>query len=150
MPQSFACLYVHLIFSTKDRQPWLEEAWFPELRQYFAGTLRDQGSKLIVGGGVADHVHLLMSMAKQVSLSNIVRDLKAHSSGWIHREFSHMQEFAWQAGYSAFSVSYSGLREVQRYIENQKEHHRTRTFREELLAFLKKHHVEFDERYVFD
>ena len=150
MPQSLASLYVHLIFSTKDRRPWLEEAWFPELRKYFAGTVRAQGSKLIAGGGTNDHVHLLLSMAKQVSLSDLVRDLKSNSSGWIHREFPEMHDFAWQTGYAAFSVSFSGRGQVQRYIENQREHHRRRTFEEELLAILKKHEMEFDERFLLD
>ncbi|MEX0793759.1 MAG: IS200/IS605 family transposase [Pirellulaceae bacterium] len=150
MPQSFACLYVHLIFSTKNRRPWIEEGWFPELKKYFAGTLRGQGSKLIDCDGVADHVHLLFSQSKQVSLSDLTRDLKANSSGWIHREYPQLKEFAWQSGYAAFSVSYSGIPDVQRYIANQREHHRTRSFREELVAFLEKHHVEYDERYLFD
>ncbi|MEX2358675.1 MAG: IS200/IS605 family transposase, partial [Pirellulaceae bacterium] len=124
MPQSFACLYVHLIFSTKNRRPWIEEGWFPELKKYFAGTLRGQGSKLIDCDGVADHVHLLFSQSKQVSLSDLTRDLKANSSGWIHREYPQLKEFAWQSGYAAFSVSYSGIPDVQRYIANQREHHR--------------------------
>lgn len=150
MPQSFACLYVHLIFSTKDRMDWIKEDWERELAKYFAGVLRNQGCRLIEAGGTENHAHLLFSMAKQASISELVRDLKSNSSGWIHREFPSSREFAWQVGYAAFSVSYSALDDVKKYIENQKEHHRTRTFQEEFLAFLEKHHIEYDPKYVFD
>ena len=150
MPQSFACLYVHLIFSTKDRANLIDEGWENELHQYFAGALRNQGNKLIEAGGIENHVHLLFSMAKQSNMSDLVREIKANSSGWIHREFDHQRRFAWQAGYAAFSVSYSALEDVRRYIQNQKEHHRTRTFQEEFIAFLEKHHIEYDPKYVFE
>ncbi|RCS49228.1 IS200/IS605 family transposase [Bremerella cremea] len=150
MPQSFACLYVHLIFSTKGRMDWIGEDWERDLAKYFAGVLRNQGYKLIESGGTANHVHLLFSMARQTNISNLVRDLKSNSSSWVHREFHALKEFAWQAGYAAFSVSYSALDDVKRYIENQKEHHRTRTFQEEFLSFLEKHHIEYDPKYVFE
>lgn len=150
MPQSFACLYVHLIFSTKGRVDWIDEDWERDLAKYFAGVLRNQDCKLVESGGIANHVHLLFSMARQANISNLVRDLKSNSSSWVHREFPVLKEFAWQAGYAAFSVSYSSLDDVKRYIENQKEHHRTRTFQEEFLAFLEKHHVEYDPKYVFE
>ena len=150
MTQSFACIYVHLIFSTKDRTDWIREDWENELHRYFAGTLRNQGNKLIEAGGTPNHVHLLFSIAKQSSMSNIVRDLKANSSSWVHRELPECRGFAWQAGYAAFSVSYSSIADVQAYVREQKEHHRTRTFQEEFLAFLEKHHIEYDPKYVFD
>jgi len=150
MPQSFACIYIHLIFSTKDRADWISEDWEKELHRYFAGTLRNQGNKLIEAGGTANHVHLLFSMAKQSIVSELVRDLKSNSSSWVHRDFPESRDFAWQAGYAAFSVSFSAVKDVRAYIVNQKEHHRTKTFQEEFLAFLEKHHVEYDPKYVFD
>ncbi|MFN3152138.1 IS200/IS605 family transposase [Bremerella sp.] len=150
MPQSFACIYIHLIFSTKDRMDWIREDWEIELHRYFAGTLRNQGNKLIEAGGTPNHVHLLFSMAKQTSISDVVRDLKSNSSGWIHRDVPECREFAWQVGYAAFSVSFSAIEDVQTYIRNQKDHHRIKTFQEELLAFLEKHQVEYDPKYVFE
>lgn len=150
MPQSFACIYIHLIFSTKDRTDWIREEWERELHRYFAGTLRNQGSKLIEAGGTANHVHLLFSMAKQSGISELVRDLKANSSGWVHRDFPECSAFAWQAGYAAFSVSFSAIDDVRTYIKNQKEHHHSKTFQEEFLAFLERHQIEYDPKYVFD
>jgi len=150
MPQSFACLYVHLIFSTKGRRAWLDDSWSPQLYEYFSGILRAQGNQLLLAGGVEDHVHLLISISRQIAFEDLVRDLKANSSKWVRENHVGSGEFGWQSGYSAFSVSYSGLSEVRRYIQNQKEHHQKQDFREELIAFLKKHNVEYDERYVFD
>ncbi|MEW4561633.1 IS200/IS605 family transposase [Bremerella sp. JC770] len=150
MPQSFACLYVHLIFSTKGRKAWLDDSWSPQLYEYFSGILRAQGNQLLLAGGVEDHVHLLISISRQIAFADLVRDLKANSSKWVRENHVGRGEFGWQAGYSAFSVSYSGLSDVRRYIQNQKEHHQKQDFREELIAFLKKHDVEYDERYVFD
>ncbi|PQO28236.1 IS200/IS605 family transposase [Blastopirellula marina] len=150
MPQSFASLYVHLIFSTKNRESWIEDEWSPRLYEYVAGTLRKQNDQLLIGGGMADHIHLLISMSRESSIVDIVRNVKSNSSRWIHENFPGSTGFAWQAGYAAFSVSRSALPEVRQYIENQKQHHTTRTFEEEFLAFLERHELEYDPRYVFD
>ncbi|MFN3152196.1 IS200/IS605 family transposase [Bremerella sp.] len=150
MPQSFACLYVHLIFSTKGRRAWLDDSWSPQLYEYFSGILRGQGNQLLLAGGVEDHVHLLISMSREMAIADLVRDLKANSSKWVRHTRAEIDEFGWQTGYSAFSVSQSGLNDVRRYIQNQKEHHQKQSFKEELIAFLKKHNLEYDERYVFD
>ena len=150
MPQSFACLYVHLIFSTKNRECWIDEGWAPELYKYLAGALSGEGNQLIAAGGITDHVHLLLSLSRNTALADLVREVKANSSKWVHRRFPDMHHFAWQRGYAAFSVSRSGLGNVRHYILRQKEHHKRRTFREELLSLLNKHQVEYDEKYVFD
>ncbi|PQO47837.1 IS200/IS605 family transposase [Blastopirellula marina] len=150
MPQSFASLYVHLIFSTKYREPWIEDDWSPRLYEYISGTLRKQSHKLIIGGGMSDHIHLLISISRDSSIVDLVRNVKANSSRWVHEQMPNASTFAWQAGYAAFSVSQSALADVRGYIESQKQHHETRTFQEEFLAFLEKHGFEYDPRYVFE
>lgn len=105
---------------------------------------------MILGGGVEDHVHLLVSLSREESLSDVVRDVKSASSGWIHETIHGEKMFAWQAGYAAFSVSQSSLEGVRNYIANQEEHHRTRTFHDELKMFLMKHGIEFKEEYLTD
>jgi len=120
------------------------------LYEYTAGILRETGGKLITAGGMPDHVHLLVSLGKQKALADAVRDVKANSSRWIHETFENLRGFAWQTGYGAFAVSYSNIDDVKRYIANQKDHHRVRTFKEEFLAFLKRHDIEYDERYIWD
>ena len=99
---------------------------------------------------MADHVHSLVSLSKQLAISNISRDLKANSSGWIHTEFPDQKQFAWQAGYGAFAVSYSAIDDVKQYLANQAEHHRQHTFQEEFVTFLKRHDLEFDEQYLWE
>lgn len=150
MPQSFTCLHFHIVFSTKHREPRITPEIQPRLYEYLGGILRSQNSKLIAAGGIADHVHLLVSLSKQLAISDALRDLKANSSGWIHDTFDDQKSFAWQAGYGAFAVSYSAIDDVKRYIANQAEHHRTKTFQEEFVEFLKRHHLEYDERYLWE
>jgi REP element-mobilizing transposase RayT len=150
MPQSFTCLHCHLIFSTKGRAPWLAADLTPRLYEYMGGILRQEKSHLLAAGGTADHVHLLASLSKELSVSDTLRLIKANSSKWIHETFPDQRHFAWQVGYGAFTVSYSHLGHVKRYIASQAEHHRTRTFQEEFIAFLKRHSIEYDERYLWE
>lgn len=150
MPQSFVSLHCHIIFSTKDRRPLIDADLTPRLYEYIGGTIRNQGGKLMAAGGIADHVHLLVSLGKTMAVSDLVRDIKANSSGWIHHEFSNKRKFAWQAGYGGFSVSFSNLSRLKQYIANQAEHHRVRTFKEEFLALLNRHGIEYDEKHVWD
>ncbi|QDU76499.1 Transposase IS200 like protein [Bremerella volcania] len=150
MPQSFARVYIHLIFSTKNRERTIQREWASRLNQYLVGILRQRKCELLATGGVEDHVHLLISMSREIAISDLVRDLKSISSHWIHTTIPGSRAFAWQQGYSVFSVSQSGLEDVKEYIAHQEEHHRKRTFREELLMFLEKHGVEYDERYMWD
>lgn len=150
MPQSFSAVYVHLVFSTKQRVPFIRDDVAPRLYGYFGGIVSAAKGTLIGAGGMPDHVHLLVSQGRDASLSQLLRELKANSSRWLHESFPEQRKFAWQSGYGAFSVSLSRLGEVRRYIENQAEHHRTRTFQEEFLELLKRHNLAFDERYVWD
>jgi putative transposase len=150
MPQSFACLNCHIIFSTKNREPLIAADWAPRLYEFIGGTARNTGNTLLAAGGTTDHVHLLVSLGKQESVSSTVRDLKSNSSRWVHENLDRLRGFAWQAGYGAFSVSYSNLGDVKRYIADQQEHHRVRTFKEEFIAFLNRHEIEYDERYIWD
>lgn len=148
MPQSYARLYVHIIFSTRQRKRWIKSDWAPRLYEYFSGTVRRRDSELILAGGVEDHVHLLISLSREATVSDVVRDVKTASSHWIHENIQGANLFAWQNGYSAFSVSHSAVPDVKKYIANQEEHHQTRTYREELIAFFEKHAIEFREEYL--
>jgi REP element-mobilizing transposase RayT len=149
MPQSFAAMYVHVIFSTKNREPWIEVDLRERLFAYIGGVIGERKSVLLAAGGVADHVHLLISFGREWCVADMVRDVKATSSRWLHETFDR-RHFAWQAGYGAFSVSYSGLDAVKRYLARQEEHHKQRTFQDEYREFLRRHNIEFDERYVWD
>ena len=112
--------------------------------------MRQKGSRLLTAGGTPDHAHLLLSLGKEAAVADTVRDVKSNSSRWIHETFGHLRGFAWQTGYGAFSVSYSNLGRVERYIHQQEEHHRIQTYQEEFIAFLKRHNIPYDERYVWD
>ncbi|MBV8901844.1 MAG: transposase [Verrucomicrobia bacterium] len=149
MPQSLARLLVHLIFSTKDRVPILTgEALRRDLHAYLAATARDLGCPAIRVGGVADHVHVVCCLARSVSVATLVAKLKV-SSGQMLRVKAG-KRFQWQNGYGAFSVSESALGSVVDYVANQDLHHRRLSFQDEYRAFLRRHGVEFDERYVWD
>jgi putative transposase len=150
MPQSFGCLYFHLIFSTKNREPLISVDLQPRLFEYIGGILRNQKGVLIAAGGIEDHVHLLVSLSRQANISDTMRDLKCNSSHWVHETFPERKEFAWQTGYGAFTVSFSALDSVRRYLANQREHHKKQTFQDEFVAILKLHELEYDERYVWD
>jgi len=150
MPQSFVSLHCHIVFSTKNREPLIRDDWAARSYQYIGGIVRKQKCRLVAAGGMADHVHLLVSLGKMNSIADLVRDVKSNSSAWIHETFPQLQGFAWQAGYGAFAVSYSKIGEVKQYIAGQAEHHRVRSFREEFLAFLERHGIEYDERYIWE
>jgi REP element-mobilizing transposase RayT len=146
MPSTHTSLHYHIIFSTKNRDPALRQAWRGDLHRYLGGVVKGLGGHPEAIGGVLDHVHLLVSLKPVHCLSDFMRELKKSSSAWVRSE-QRMARFQWQEGYAAFTVSASACPDVKDYIENQEEHHRTRTFREEVLTFLRKSGVEFDERY---
>jgi len=150
MPQSFASLHCHLVFSTKHRAPSITAALQPRLFAYCGGILRDAGTVLVAAGGMPDHVHLLVSLGRDASVAEVMRLVKANSSKWVHETFPELAGFAWQTGYGAFAVSYSLIDRVRAYIDHQAEHHRKMTFQEELVAFLNRHGITYDERYVWD
>jgi REP element-mobilizing transposase RayT len=150
MPQSLSRILVHLIFSTKNRSPFLLKPIRPELHKYMAGILDEWDSPGIIIGSVADHAHLLFCLSKNHALSKVVEQVKKGSSKWIKNQGLRYANFHWQAGYGAFSVSQSNVPRVKSYIAGQEEHHRTRNFQDELRAFLRRHQIAFDERYVWN
>lgn len=147
MPQSLAKVYVHLVFSTLDREPWLVETIRPALFAYLAGILPNHDCAAVKIGGLADHVHVLFVLARTITLSKVVEEVKKGSSKWLKTQ--GVPAFAWQAGYGAFSVSASQVEAVSRYIENQEGHHRKATFQEEFRQFCRRYRVDFDERYAW-
>jgi REP element-mobilizing transposase RayT len=150
VPQSLASIYLHVVFSTKNREPFIHPDLAPRLYQYLVGTALGNGTKLLDAGGMPDHVHLLVSFGREITVAELVRTLKAGSSRWIHDTFPDSAGFAWQTGYGAFSVGFPNLDGVRGYIARQAEHHRTRTFQEEFRELLTRAGLEWDERYVWD
>ena len=150
MPQSLSRVIVHLIFSTKDRHPWLGPDARPRMHACLATICRDLGGEAHRVGGMADHVHVVTTLPRTISQAELVEKVKTSSSAWIKTLGNTYAGFHWQRGYGAFSVSASQLEEVVRYVENQHEHHRTRTFQEEFREVLRKHNLPFDERYVWE
>ena len=149
MPQTYTCLHYHLIFSTKHREPIITPDVRPRLWEYLGGTVRGLDGIPILVDGTADHVHLLVTLRQLPALADFMRDLKAGASSWVHDTFPELRGFAWQAGYGAFTVSHSGIDAVKAYIANQEEHHRKQTFQDEFREFLRRHGIEFDEKYLW-
>ena len=149
MPSTWTQLYLHIVFSTKDREPWINEALQQRLHPFLGGIVRDEGGVALAIGGMPDHVHLLVRWRTDDSIANLMRNVKARSSGWVHQEFPELRRFAWQEGYGVFSVSASLRETVTKYIEQQAQHHASRTFKEELVELLDRHGVEYDPRYLF-
>ena len=150
MAHTFTSLLTHFIFSTKDRRPYLDADLRPRLFPYMGGILTELGATPLLINGPDDHVRALASMPVTLSVADAMRVLKTNSSRWVHEQWPQRQAFAWQTGYGAFSVSRSNANEVERYIAGQEEHHRRVTFQEEFKAFLKRHGIAFDERYVWE
>jgi REP element-mobilizing transposase RayT len=150
MPQSLSLVIVHLVFSTKDRQPFLDAGMRPKLHAYLATVARNAGCEAYRVGGVANHVHLAIRWSRTLTIATLVEELKTSSSKWLKTQSPELAEFSWQRGYGTFSVGPSDLEALRDYIDTQEEHHRKRTFREEYRAFLTKYGIEFDERYVWD
>jgi REP element-mobilizing transposase RayT len=150
MSQSLANLYVHLIFSTKERYPFLHTEVRPELHRYMATVLAHLNCPVRLINSMPDHAHVLFSLTRAVTLAKAVEEVKRSSSKWIKTRGERFSKFAWQAGYGAFSVSESNVQKVSAYIRDQEEHHRVKTFQEEFREFLAKHQIPYDERYVWD
>jgi putative transposase len=150
MPQSLSHILIHLIWSTKDRQRWLEPGIREATHAFLAGTVRQCDCEAYRVGGVADHIHLAVRLPRTLSVADLVKEIKTASSKWIKTQDASLHSFAWQQGYSAFSVGMSQKEKLLHYIDNQEEHHRTRTFQDEYRDFLKKYDIDYDERYVWD
>ena len=151
MPQSLSVVYLHLVFSTKDRRPFLREQ---EMRESVHAYLGEISKRLdcppILVGGVEDHVHMLTRFSRTITQAEWVKELKRASNRWLREQWLDLASFQWQGGYADFSVSQSHLHRVKEYIARQEEHHRKMTFQDELRRLLRKHRMEWDERYVWD
>ncbi len=151
MPQSLAQIYLHVIFSTKNRVPFLKDQKIrKDVHAYLAGACKNLQCPALRIGGVEDHVHIACRFSRTLTLAEFLRDLKKESSKWIKGKDRSLRGFHWQDGYAAFSVSPSHLQALIGYIERQEEHHRKVTFKDELRLLFKKYSVEYDERYVWD
>jgi len=151
MPQSLVQIYLHIVFSTKHRQPFLADAQLlQKLYAYMAGICENLSCPALLIGGVADHVHLLIRFSKTISVADFIRNLKRSSSIWIKETSPQMASFHWQNGYGAFSLSPSHIDELKHYIANQEKHHRTETFQDEFRRLCRKYGIEIDERHAWD
>jgi len=150
MPQSLAALFVHLIFSTKNREPFVTPEIGTELYPYATTVFQELNCPAIAVSGVADHIHCLFMLARTVPVCDVVEEVKKSTSKWIKTKGDRYDSFYWQAGYGAFSVGQSHVESVRKYIAGQEERHRTQSFQDEYRAFLKKYQVAYDERYVWD
>ena len=150
MADTFTNLLVHIVFSTKHREPLIQEPLRGRLYEYIGGIVRKDGGTQLEIGGMPDHVHILARIKADISVSEALRSIKAGSSKWVHDAFREHRRFAWQKGYAAFSVSESQVPVIRRYIRNQEQHHAKSTFKAELIGLLRKHKIEYDERYLFD
>ena len=150
MGHTYTDVLLHVVFSTKGRRPTIEERFRQRLHEYLSGIARNEFGAALRLGGTVDHLHGLIRLRPDIALSDAMCAWKSRSSKWVHDTFERTRDFAWQGGYAAFGVSESNRDEVIAYIDHQAEHHRRRTFEEELLALLQRHGIEYDPRYVWD
>lgn len=147
MGHTYTNITIHALFGTKGRQPWLVEEIRQPLFAYMAGIIKRLGAKPLMINGAKDHVHLLFVLPAQLPLADLMEKVKANSSRWLHDRSPALRRFAWQTGYTAFSVSQSNVERVRSYIETQEAHHQKLTYQEEVAAFLRKHGIEPDPRF---
>jgi len=147
---SFTRLSFHIVYATKFRHPSITKDVRDRLYEYIGGTIRAKQGHLIEIGGAADHVHILAQLSASLAVADVVRDIKANSSRWMNDLPEPKRPFVWQIGYSAFTVSYSQIPQVRDYIQNQEEHHKTRTFQDEYIDFLIRNGIEFRPEYLFE
>ena len=150
MPNTYTQIYIQLVFAVKHRQALIQPQFKDELYKYITGIFKNQNQKMLAVNGMPDHIHIFFGMTPDIKLSNLVRDVKSDSSLFINEKKLSKFKFHWQEGYGAFSYSQSQKAEVIKYIMNQEDHHRKKTFREEYVDFLKKFNVEYDEKYLFE
>ncbi len=150
MAQSLAKVFLHVIFSTKHREPTILPSWQNELYSVLGGLANTHGCQSLLVGGVSDHVHMLFQLSRTTTIADILQQIKSRSSSWVNESRAPMTEFHWQRGYGAFSVSYSKVESVLEYIRKQPEHHSSQTFQDEFREWWRKYQIEWDERYVWD
>jgi len=149
MANTYTCLNYHVIFSTKNREPWLLQSIEQRIWEFIGGIARAHGMTALQVGGVEDHIHALVMAPPTIAPFKIAQFLKGDSSKWIHEKFPTLAHFSWQDGYGAFTVSKSNIPKVIKYIQNQREHHARKTFQEEYLVFLRANGIDYDERYLW-
>jgi putative transposase len=151
MPQSLAKILVHAVFSTKDRRPLLRDKPLrEELHHYIGGILNQHDCQPVIVGGAEDHVHLLCALSRTITAAEMVKEVKRGSSIWLKTKAEDLRDFAWQNGYGIFSIGFSQIETVRKYIAGQEEHHRKVSFQDEFRELLRRYEIEFDERYVWD
>lgn len=150
MPDTYSQLYVQIVIVVKYRQSLIQKSWKDELYKYITGIVTNNGQKLLKINGVENHVHILLNVKPNIALSDLMRDIKANSSKWINEKRFCSHDFKWQEGFGAFSYSISQLDNVIKYIENQEEHHKKQSFKDEYISFLKNFEIEYKEEYLFD
>ena len=150
MSQSLAQVYIHIVFSTKKRYPFISANVESELHTYIAGTIKNLNAFPIIVSGMEDHIHILTTFPRTISIAEFLKKIKASSSHWIKDKGAEFQNFEWQEGYGAFSVSPSKKQVVINYIANQKEHHKKQAFQDELTRFLNEYEIKYDEQYLWD
>jgi len=149
MAHTYCSSLFHCVFSTKERRQFISAELQERLWPYLGGIARENSMKALAVGGTQNHLHLLLSLPPTIAVSKAVQLVKGGSSKWIHDNFRTHQSFAWQEGYGAFSIGISGVDDTISYINGQSDHHHTRTFEHEFMAFLKRHHIDYDERYIW-
>jgi REP element-mobilizing transposase RayT len=150
MATTFSQIYIQYIFAVKGRENVLHEPWRDEVFKYMAGIIKGKGQKPIIVNGVTDHVHVFVGLKPAMSIADLARDVKNNSSGFINERSFVKGKFSWQEGYGAFSYGHSQLKQVYNYIANQRQHHHTKTFKEEYFEFLQKFELEYNEKYLFE
>jgi len=150
MPQSLSEVIIHMVFSTKDRQKWLDTAIAARMHAYLATICRDCQCEAYRVGGMPDHVHLAVRLGRTITQADLIEKIKTTSSAWIKKQEAAYRSFFWQRGYGAFSLGFSQLDALIHYIDTQEAHHKTKTFQEEYRELLHKYHIGFDEQYVWD
>jgi len=149
MANTYTSLFYHIVFSTKNRVPYIRAEIEQRVWEYMGGVVRHHGATAVQIGGVDDHIHALTMSPPTLAPSQIAQHIKGETTKWIHETFPELRAFAWQEGFGAFTVSKSGVPAVVRYIQNQRAHHQKRDFQKEYLDFLRRHEVEYDERYLW-
>ena len=150
MPQSLSRVLLHVIFSTKNREKTIHRQIRSKLHAYIAGVCRANGSDAYRVGGTSDHVHIACTLPRTITIAKLIEEIKKPSSIWMKHQEGGSSRFSWQAGYGVFSLGQSRLPALREYIDNQKEHHRARSFKKELVEFLEKYNVDYDEKYLWD
>jgi len=150
MANTYTQIFYHIVFAVKHRENVISSQWKNELYKYISGVISNQGQKLYIINGMPDHVHILVSCKPNIALSNLVKEIKEHSSKYINEKGLIKGKFCWQEGFGAFSISFRNVEQVVNYIKNQEEHHHLKSFKEEYLEFLNEQHIAFDEKYIFE